>query len=226
MSGDLRRPQRHGIGRLRLRTLAAIYRVQSRWELATEALERSGALFGEVGDEHRRAITLTYRASVLRHEGRPAEGFRLLDDAIAIFTRLNFPLWLAIAQVHRANCLGDVGAYDEAVTLLDNCRQQFSQMGESRWSTIARLHQCRLVLNRRDVAAGSGIVAELEEIESEFDTLGDIYSMAVASWIMSATLREDGQPDAARRAARRALGHFTTLGNERMRDEIVSVLDR
>lgn len=111
-------------------SLGLLYRAQGRYDEAIAQLDKSAAIFAEIGDELRRAIAKRQLGDTYRYTGRLHEGVEAFSESLEVFERAGNPRMIAGVL----NGLGDIyrglSRWEESIDCFTRCIQLYETLGD------------------------------------------------------------------------------------------------
>lgn len=204
-----------GAGRLRARLAdlnASLLCDQRRFPEAFSQLDTAFALYGQNGDLHDAGRMLIMKGLYTGYMGNPAEGLRLLAEAMATLDRERDPR-LVFHTLHNMLLFQvELGELDEARKQLRGMRRSYA-----RWA--GPLDRIKLRGIEGKIAVGLGDLARAESlfrrVRRDLDEIGLGYQAALISLELAAVCVRQGRQGEVQRLVSEMVGTFRAVGVER-----------
>ncbi|GAA4916723.1 AAA ATPase-like protein [Stackebrandtia albiflava] len=164
---------------------------------------RAFAAFDRIGDVWGRGFTLVVRATIARELGEPEHALELLDEAQAFAEEAGHPLLNGMALTLRGHCLlgmGDAAGAEAAARRTLSLAVPHEVLEPVKVGPMSLLAEARLAQGDRTAA-----LRWLADVSKAYTSPALLYSRRRVVARYAQLLLEDGQHDAARRWALRAL---------------------
>lgn len=182
---------------------------QGKTDEARRLLYRAAAVFGELGEDHRRARTLVKHAFICREAGEPEEACRLLVEVEPLLDLEREPRLALCAEHNRLLALVDLGRFPEALARFAGVSKLAQEVGGD-------LDLLRLRGVEGKIHAGSGrlLLAEvtLSQVREEFLALGLAVDAGLVSFEVCLVLLRLGRTEEVGRIVEEIRATFLDQG--------------